>query len=105
MCVTGYLPPGTDPLVHACTEIFEETGIRLNTLQLIHSAPSLTLKDHRRDQWSIWAYLFEVSSTRVQLNWENDDVVWLHRTDALPRQTTYWLPHVLQTLTPTRGLL
>ena len=98
-CVTGFCEPGVDPLDQAVREVHEETGMPPDYLRLLHRAP---LHLHGGDgAWTVHAFHFDCSSSRVRLNWENDDAVWLRDPGASGLPTVSWLDAVHRGLTRT----
>ena len=101
-CVTGFCEPGVDPLEQAVREVHEETGMPPDDVRLLRRTPLRLEGDD--GAWTVHAFHFACSSSRVRLNWENDDAVWLcdPGTSGLP--TVPWLADVHQNLTETREL-
>jgi ADP-ribose pyrophosphatase YjhB (NUDIX family) len=99
-CVTGFCEPGVDPLEQAVREVREETGMPLEDVHLLRRAP---LRLEGQDgAWTVHAFHFACSSSRVVLNWENDDAVWLCDPGASGLSMVPWLDVVHRTLTDTR---
>jgi diadenosine tetraphosphate (Ap4A) HIT family hydrolase/8-oxo-dGTP pyrophosphatase MutT (NUDIX family) len=91
--VSGYLPEGKDPLVHAYDEVAEETGLRPDQLVLRrHCGPQVFADRAGGRPWEVDTYLFTTATRELRLNWEHDAYVWvpperLGEFDCLP-----WLP-------------
>ena len=66
-CVTGFCEPGVDPLEQAVREVHEETGMPPEDVRLLRRAP-LRL-DGRDGEWTVHAFHFACSRSRVRLNW------------------------------------
>ena len=101
-CVTGFCEPGVDPLEQAICEVHEETGIAASDLRLLRRTPIRLVGSD--GAWTVHAFHFACSSSRISLNWEHDEAVWLSDpgTTALP--TVEWLDAVHRTLTDEREL-
>jgi diadenosine tetraphosphate (Ap4A) HIT family hydrolase/8-oxo-dGTP pyrophosphatase MutT (NUDIX family) len=91
--VSGYLPEGKDPLLHAYDEVAEETGLRPDQLTLRrHCGPEVFADRAGGRPWEVDTYLFATATRELRLNWEHDAYVWvaperLGEFDCLP-----WLP-------------
>lgn len=98
-CVTGYLPPGTQPLEQAIIEITEETGLTRSDISLRRRGQTQLLPDHRGGPaWRVFPFAFETSSTRIRLNWEHDRYCWTRLPLPAHRPGVSWLPCVLAAL-------
>lgn len=93
-CVTGYLPPGRDPLETALAEIQEETGLQSQQVRLLHDPATLQLKGDGK-VWTVHVFHFEACTVRLQLNWENSRYQWLTRDKVSSLDCVPWLHHVL----------
>jgi 8-oxo-dGTP pyrophosphatase MutT (NUDIX family) len=102
-CVTGYLPPGIDPLRHAVEEIQEETGLRPLQLHLLDRAKPLRLRGGGR-RWTVFPFLFEASSPVLQLNWENEDYRWVNHGELRRHDIVPWLHDVCRAVLPRRDV-
>lgn len=101
-CVTGYCEPGVDPLEQAIREVHEETGIASSDVRLLRRTPiRLAGPD---GAWTVHAFHFACSSSRISLNWEHDEAVWLSDPGASGLPTVPWLDAVHRTLTDGREL-
>jgi 8-oxo-dGTP pyrophosphatase MutT (NUDIX family) len=77
-CVTGYLPPLVAPLEQALLEIYEETGLTRSQLRLLRYRRPPRLVGGG-SAWLVFPFLFQVSSTRLSLNWEHDEYRWISK--------------------------
>ncbi|MGW5518800.1 NUDIX domain-containing protein [Nocardia africana] len=94
-CVTGYLPPGLDPLAHAHTEINEETGLAAVDLSLVCRGRTLELRDPRDNAWNVFPFLFDTPRCDLVLNWEHDEYRWVRPAEMGDLATVSWLRDVL----------
>jgi diadenosine tetraphosphate (Ap4A) HIT family hydrolase/ADP-ribose pyrophosphatase YjhB (NUDIX family) len=83
--VSGFLPEGKDPLLHAYDELAEETGLTRGHLQLRRWAGPLLFADRNGGRpWEVHAYLFTTAMRALTLNWEHVEYTWINPA-ALPR--------------------
>ena len=101
-CVTGFCDPGVDPLEQAVREVHEETGMPPGSVRLLRRTSLLLMGED--GPWTVHAFHFACSSSRVRLNWENDDAVWLSDVAGSGLPTVPWLDAVHRTLLETREL-
>ena len=101
-CVTGFCEPGVDPLEQAIREVHEETGIAPSDVRLLRrTVIRLAGPD---GAWTVHTFHFACSSSRISLNWENDEAVWLADPGTSGLPTVPWLDAVHRTLTDGREL-
>jgi 8-oxo-dGTP diphosphatase len=76
--ISGFLEDST-PLVQACREIREETGLPDNEIQLAASGEPLMIEAPELDRmWIVHPFLFDIDDpSKVQLDWENEQVHWV----------------------------
>jgi predicted NUDIX family NTP pyrophosphohydrolase len=98
-CITGFLPPGGDPLVQALAEIDEEAGIAPTQLQL-RQRRVLALAGKDGGAWLVHAFHFESATDTVLLNWEHDACCWLPTGDFAGLVTVGWLAQVCEAVLP-----
>jgi 8-oxo-dGTP pyrophosphatase MutT (NUDIX family) len=96
-CVTGYLPPGADPMRHALLEVAEETGLAAASLQ-VDGATVLDLAGTDGHLWRVHSYRFRTSTRDMNLNWEHDAVRWVAPHDLQGLPTVRWFGQVLHAL-------
>jgi hypothetical protein len=76
-CVTGYLPPGTQPLEQAIMEITHETGLARSDVSPRRLGQARLLPDHRGvPAWRVFPFAFQTASTRTRPNREHDRCCW-----------------------------
>lgn len=77
--VSGIIEGNEEPLHRAKVEIFEEIGVKSESIQLLKAGKDMTVSspqypDH---QWHIFPFLFKTEKTDVLLNWENSSYKWI----------------------------
>ena len=88
------------PLDRAKTEIFEETGINENEIQLLKSIEQIKIESTQYDnhEWNIFAFLFKTKKPKVKLNWENSDYSWIKPNELKNYETVPELEKILFSL-------
>ena len=82
--ISGRVDGRLDPERQAWAEIREEAGIDMGKLRKIHVGRKYKLHVRELTEVIIYPYLFESTTRRVHLNWENTDYRWVRISD-LPR--------------------
>ena len=61
------------PLSRAEIEIFEETGIRREQINLLKESQQMKIisAQYNNHVWNIFPFLFKVENPEIKLNWEN----------------------------------
>ena len=90
----------TTPLDRAKTEIFEETGINEDEIELLKSVEQIKIesaqyKDHI---WNIFPFLFKTNNPKIKLNWENSDYDWIKPNQIKNYKTVPELDKILFSL-------
>ena len=98
--VSGILEKNETPLSRAKIEIFEEAGINEEQIVLLKSVDEIKIispqyKDH---QWNVFPFLFKTNSTKIKLNWENSEFVWIKPTEIVNYKTVPDLDKILSNL-------
>jgi 8-oxo-dGTP pyrophosphatase MutT (NUDIX family) len=98
--VSGILEKNETPLSRAKIEIFEEAGINEEQIALLKSVDEIKIispqyKDH---QWNVFPFLFKTNSTKIKLNWENSEFVWIKPTEIINYKTVPELDKILSNL-------
>jgi 8-oxo-dGTP diphosphatase len=96
-CVTGFLPPATNPLDQARSEVCEETALDPEKLRLTREAEPLVLVG-ATCSWTVFPFLFEVTAPMLTLNWEHDAYRWATPRALSESETVHWLPEVCRQL-------
>ena len=98
--VSGIIEKDEMPLSRAKIEIFEEAGINEEQIALLKSVDEIKIispqyKDH---QWNVFPFLFKTNSTKIKLNWENSEFVWIKPTEIINYKTVPELDKILSNL-------
>ena len=87
--VAGYLPKGEVPVAHAYEEALEEAGLHKKDLTLVKVGTKVLVHDPITDvRWRSTPVLFESSTKRIKLNWENTAYRWVP-ISRMPFDTSY----------------
>ena len=88
------------PLDRAKTEIFEETGINENEIQLLKSIEQIKIESaqYKNHEWNIFPFLFNARNIEINLNWENSDFKWIKPTEIVNYKTVPELDKILSHL-------
>ena len=88
------------PLDRAKTEIFEETGITENQIELLKSIEQIKIKStqYRNHEWNIFPFLFKTKNSKINLNWENSDFDWIKPNEIKNYETVPELEKILFSL-------
>lgn len=82
--ISGYLEGREDPRHRARQEVREETGLKGLVFRV---AGRPVLARHHATMYVVYPFLFDVSSRRVRLDWENVEHRWI-RPDEIDRYDT-----------------
>jgi 8-oxo-dGTP pyrophosphatase MutT (NUDIX family) len=98
--VSGIIEGNEEPLHRAKIEIFEEIGVKPDSIELLKAGKDMTVSspqypDH---QWHIFPFLFKMESTEVLLNWENSSYKWISPEEINQYDTVPNLDEVLLNL-------
>ena len=85
------------PLDRAKTEIFEETGINENEIELLKSIEQMKIASvqYRNHEWNIFPFLFKAKNPKIKLNWENSEFNWIEPNEIKNYQTVPELEKIL----------
>ena len=88
------------PLDRAKTEIFEETGINENEIELLKSVEQIKIESaqYRDHVWNIFPFLFKAKNPKIKLNWENSDYDWIKPNQIKNYKTVPELDKILFSL-------
>ena len=88
------------PLDRAKTEIFEETGINENEIELLKSSEQIKIESaqYRNHEWNIFPFLFKTKNSKINLNWENSDFDWIEPNEIKNYKTVPDLEKILFSL-------
>ena len=88
------------PLDRARIEIFEETGINENEIQLLKSIEQMKIESaqYKNHEWNIFPFLFKAKNPKIKLNWENSDFDWIKPNEIKNYETVPELEKILFSL-------
>jgi len=88
------------PLDRAKTEIFEETGITENKIELLKSIEQIKIESaqYKNHEWNIFPFLFKAKNPKIKLNWENSDFNWIEPNEIKNYETVPELEKILSSL-------
>ena len=76
--VSGTIEADESPLERAMIEIYEETKIKPNELDLACTGQVILVSTSQyMDRWEVHPFLFDVYDDTVHLNWENEEYRWI----------------------------
>jgi len=98
--VSGIIEGDEEPLHRAKIEIYEEIGVKSDSIQLLKAGKDMTVSspqypDH---QWHIFPFLFRMESMDILLNWENSSYKWISPDEISQYDTVPNLDEVLLNL-------
>ena len=97
--VSGTIEADESPLERAMIEIYEETSIRSDELDLVCTGQITLISTlQHTDRWEVHPFLFEVCNNTVQLNWENDEYRWITPENITRYNTVPKLDEILFSL-------
>ena len=93
--VSGYVQ--TTPDEQALVEIFEETGLDGNDLQLTRKGKPLSVEDEKLGtRWVVHPYLFHIADReRIRIDWEHQDLKWIKPREIGEYETVPMLKETL----------
>ena len=90
----------TTPLARAKTEIFEETGINEEEIELLKANERIKIEavQYKNHEWNIFPFLFRTKNPEIKLNWENSEFKWIEPNDIKNYETVPELEKILFSL-------
>jgi len=90
----------TTPLARAKIEIFEETGINEEEIELLKSIEQIKIESaqYKNHEWNIFPFLFRANNPEIKLNWENSDFDWIKPNEIKNYKTVPDLEKILFSL-------
>ncbi len=87
----------TTPLDRAKIEIFEETGIREEEIELLKEVKQMKIlsQQYKNHEWSIFPFLFKAKNPKIKLNWENSEFKWIEQNEIKNYETVPELEKIL----------
>ena len=98
--ISGMLEKNETPLSRAKIEIFEETGIKEEQIELVNAAKQMKVlsPQYKNHEWNIFPFLFKIENPYVKLNWENSEFKWIEPTQLINYKTVPDLDKILSNL-------
>ena len=90
----------TTPLDRAKIEIFEETGIREEEIELLKEVKQMKIlsQQYKNHKWNIFPFLFKAKNPKIKLNWENSKFKWIEPNEIKNYETVPELEKILFSL-------
>ena len=87
----------TSPLSRAKIEIFEETGIKQEQINLLKKSQQMKIisAQYKNHEWNIFPFLFKVENPKIKLNWENSEFEWIKPSNVVNYKTVPNLDKIL----------
>nr|AIF17974.1 NUDIX hydrolase [uncultured marine thaumarchaeote KM3_79_H05] len=88
------------PLDRAKTEIWEETGIDEEEIELLKSNERIKIESaqYKNHEWNIFPFLFKTKNLEIKLNWENSEFQWIKPNEIKNYETVPELEKILFSL-------
>ena len=88
------------PLSRAKIEIFEETGIKQEQINLLKESQQMKIVSvqYKNHEWNIFPFLFKVKNPEIKLNWENSEFEWIKPSNIVDYKTVPSLDKILLNL-------
>ena len=88
------------PLSRAKIEIFEETGIKQEQINLLKKFQQMKIisAQYKNHVWNIFPFLFKAKNPEIKLNWENSDFNWIEPSQIKNYETVPELEKILFSL-------
>ena len=98
--ISGILEKNETPLSRAKIEIFEETGIKKEQIELVNAAKQMKVlsPQYKNHEWNIFPFLFKIENPYVKLNWENSEFKWIEPNNIKNYDTVPELEKILFSL-------
>jgi len=98
--ISGILEKNETPLSRAKIEIFEETGIKKEQIELVNAAKQMKVlsPQYKNHEWNIFPFLFKIENPYVKLNWENSEFKWIEPIQLINYKTVPDLDKILSNL-------
>jgi len=88
------------PLSRAKIEIFEETGIKQEQINLLKKSQQMKIiaAQYKNHEWNIFPFLFSTKNLEIKLNWENSEFKWIKPNEIKNYETVPELEKILFSL-------
>ena len=98
--ISGIIENNETPLARAKIEIFEETGINEEEIELLKADEQIKIEaaQYKNHEWNIFPFLFKTKNLEIKLNWENSDFNWIEPNEIKNYETVPELEKILFSL-------
>ncbi len=95
--VSGIIEGNELPLDRAKIEIFEEVGIKSESIELLKAGKDIMVSSpqYPNHEWHIFPFLFKTDIVNITLNWENSSYRWINPNEINQYSTVPNLDEVL----------
>ena len=95
--VSGIIEGNELPLDRAKIEIFEEVGIKSESIELLKAGKDIMVSSpqYPNHEWHIFPFLFKTDTVNITLNWENSSYRWINPNEINQYSTVPNLDEVL----------
>lgn len=95
--VSGIIEGNELPLDRAKIEIFEEVGIKSESIELLKAGKDIMVSSpqYPNHEWHIFPFLFKTDTLDITLNWENSSYRWINPNEINQYSTVPNLDEVL----------
>ncbi|HIH07657.1 MAG TPA: NUDIX domain-containing protein [Candidatus Nitrosotenuis sp.] len=95
--VSGIIEGNELPLDRAKIEIFEEVGIKSESIELLKAGKDIMVSSpqYPNHEWHIFPFLFKTNIVNITLNWENSSYRWINPNEINQYSTVPNLDEVL----------
>ena len=98
--VSGIIENNEIPINRAKIEIWEETGINEEGIELLKANERIKIEaaQYKNHMWNIFPFLFRTKNPEIKLNWENSDFKWIEPNEIKNYETVPELEKILFSL-------
>ena len=95
--ISGIIEGNELPLDRAKIEIFEEVGIKSESIELLKAGKDIMVSSpqYPNHEWHIFPFLFKTNIVNITLNWENSSYRWINPNEINQYSTVPNLDEVL----------
>jgi len=98
--ISGIIENNEAPLTRAKIEIFEESGIHEEQIELVKEIQQMKIlsPQYKNHEWNIFPFLFKAKDPKIKLNWENSEFKWIEPNEIKNYETVPDLEKILFSL-------
>ena len=98
--ISGIIENNEAPLTRAKIEIFEESGIHEEQIELVKEIQQMKIlsPQYKNHEWNIFPFLFKAKDPKIKLNWENSEFKWIKPNEIKNYETVPELEKILISL-------